>query len=75
MNNKFKDGVGSTKRYNKQELKTIKVAVRRKDIPESNSPVQLQRDLDDPEDLLIHVRHVSNFILFCILFLKKNIQI
>nr|BBE20896.1 transformer [Trypoxylus dichotomus] len=50
-----------------QELKTIRVAIRRKDVPQdlvATGP--LIRSLDDPEDLVLHKP---------VYFLKKNMKI
>lgn len=57
-------------RIDVRELKSIKVAVRRLNIPElpNSTPPPIQRSLDDPADLIVHRRGKVSFLYLFIIF-------
>lgn len=60
-----KDGKGIGKflgKYDIQDLKNIRIAIRRSNIPDTGSAEPLLRTLDDPYDLIVHRTGKLNFL-------------
>lgn len=57
MKSNPKEGKGSARVFGKfdiQELRNIRIAIRRPNIPDSGNSGPLQRSLDDPFNLIVH---------------------